>query len=164
MEELRITATRQGEGYSFDVYDAKDLFDRASELLNAQRCAEAVPLYDKVAAEFEGGGYASASLYNAGLCLQALGEFASSAERYSALRERYPASDDRQDASFQLAEVLVQLERWDNLLEVADELLAVESLSSMERLEAMARLVPPGRPSGFQICRSVAVVVSAAAG
>jgi tetratricopeptide (TPR) repeat protein len=139
MEELRITATRQGDGYSFDVYDAKDLFDRATELLNAQKCTEAVPLYDKVSTEFEGGGYASAALYNAGLCLQALGEFAPSAERYIKLRERYPASDDRKDASFQLAEVLVQLERWDEVIALADELLADDKLSSMERLEGMAR-------------------------
>ena len=139
MEELRITATRQGDGYAFEVYDAKDLFDRATELLNAQKCAEAVPLYDKVAAEFEDGGYASAALYNAGLCLQALGQFGPSAERYVKLRERYPASDDRKDASFQLAEVLVQLGRWDEIIAIADELLADEGLSSMERLEAMAR-------------------------
>lgn len=139
MEELRITATKQGEGYSFDVYDAKDLFDRATELLNTQKCTEAVPLYDKVSTEFEGGGFASASLYNAGLCLQALGEFAPAAERYAKLRERYPASDDRKDASFQLAEVLVQLERWDEVVSLADELLADESLTSMERLEGMAR-------------------------
>lgn len=139
MEELRITASKQGDGYSFEVYDAKDLFDRATELLNAQKCDEAVPLYDKVATEFEDGGYASASLYNAGLCLQALGQFGPSAERYQKLRERYPASDDRKDASFQLAEVLVQLERWDEVQSVADELLADESLSSMERLEGMAR-------------------------
>jgi tetratricopeptide (TPR) repeat protein len=139
MEELRITATKQGEGYSFDVYDAKDLFDRATELLNTQKCTEAVPLYDKVSSEFEGGGYASAALYNAGLCLQALGEFAPAAERYAKLRERYPASDDRKDASFQLAEVLVQLERWDEVGTIADELLADERLTSMERLEGMAR-------------------------
>jgi tetratricopeptide (TPR) repeat protein len=139
MEELRITATRKGEGYSFDVYDAKDLFERATELLNAQQCRDAVVLYDKVAKEFEGGGYASASLYNAGLCLQALGDFAASAERYAALRERYPASDDRKDATFQLAEVLVQLERWDEIIKVSDELLADEALSAMERLEGMAR-------------------------
>lgn len=139
MEELRITATRQGDGYSFDVYDAKDLFDRATALLNAQKCAEAVPLYDKVAAEFPDGGYASAALYNAGLCLQALGEFGPSAERYAALRERYPASDDRKDASFQLAEVLVQLERWAEVIAIADELLADDGLTPLERLEGMAR-------------------------
>lgn len=139
MEELRITAKRSGDGYSFEVYDAKDLFDRATALLNAQKCTDAVALYDKVAAEFEGGPYASASLYNAGLCLQALGDFAGAATHYAALRDRYPSSDDRQDASFQLAEVLVQLERWDDVIKVADELLAHEDLSSSERLEGMAR-------------------------
>ena len=139
MEELRITATRQGDGYAFDVYDAKDLFDRATELLNTQKCDQAVPLYDKVAAEFPDGGYASAALYNAGLCLQALGQFGPSAERYAKLRETYPASDDRKDASFQLSEVLVQLERWDEVIALADELLADESLAAYERLEGMAR-------------------------
>jgi tetratricopeptide (TPR) repeat protein len=139
MEELRITAKRGEQGYEFEAYDAADLFKRATELLNQKKCREAVELYDQVAKEFPDGAYASASLYNAGLCLQALGEFGLSADRYSALRQRYPASPDRRDASFQLAEVLVQLSRWPETQAVADELLALGDLSSDERLEAMAR-------------------------
>jgi tetratricopeptide (TPR) repeat protein len=139
MEELRITAKRGQQGYEFAAYDAADLFKRATELLNQKKCREAVELYDQVAKEFADGQYASASLYNAGLCLQALGDFGSSAERYSALRERYPDSPDRRDASFQLAEVLVQLSRWQETQAVADELLALTDLSADERLEAMAR-------------------------
>ncbi|HMI93424.1 MAG TPA: tetratricopeptide repeat protein, partial [Polyangiales bacterium] len=139
MEELRITAKRGQEGYEFEAYDAADLFKRATELLNQKKCREAVELYDRVSKEFPDGGYASAALYNAGLCLQALGEFGLSADRYGALRERYPESPDRRDASFQLAEVLVQLSRWPQTLAVADELLALGDLSSDERLEAMAR-------------------------
>ena len=90
--------------------------------------------------EFADSRYASASLYNAGLCLQALGDFAGSATRYGALRERYPNSEDRKDASFQLAEVLVQLERWrrgDGGRRRAAR--ATNELSADERLEAMAR-------------------------
>jgi len=139
MEELRITAKRGQQGYEFEAYDAADLFKRATELLNQKKCREAVELYDRVAKEFADGGYASAALYNAGLCLQALGEFGLSADRYGALRERYPESPDRRDASFQLAEVLVQLSRWPQTQAVADELLARNDLSSDERLEAMAR-------------------------
>ena len=139
MEELRITAKRGEQGYEFEAYDAADLFNRATELLNQKKCREAVELYDRVSKEFADGGYASASLYNAGLCLQALGDFGSSADRYSALRERYPDSPDRGDASFQLAEVLVQLSRWEETQAVADELLARPDLSADERLEAMAR-------------------------
>jgi tetratricopeptide (TPR) repeat protein len=139
MEELRITAARGQDGYSFEVYDAKDLFARATELLNAQKCAEAVELYDRVAEEFQSSAYASPALYNGGLCLQALGDFKRSADRYALLRKRYPASDDYRDASFQLAEVLIQLERWDETIAAADEMLALQDLRAHERLEGMAR-------------------------
>jgi tetratricopeptide (TPR) repeat protein len=139
MEELRISARRSGGGYMFDVYDANELFTEATRLLDAKQCQPAVTLYDRVATEFGTSRYASASLYNAGLCLQALGDFAGSAQRYEALRDRYPASGDVEDASFQLAEVLVQLERFDDVVTIADELLARETLSADERLEAMAR-------------------------
>jgi len=139
MEELRITASRGEGGYKFEAYDAAELFSRGTDLLNHQKCREAVELYDRVVREFATSEYAPTALYNAGLCLQALGDFAPSAERYSALREHYPDSEDRKDASFQLAEVLVQLERWKDTEAVADELLAREDLSAAERLEAMAR-------------------------
>jgi tetratricopeptide (TPR) repeat protein len=139
MEEMRITARRGPGGYEFEAYDADQLFTRATDLLNAKKCREAVDLYDRLAREFPSSRYVSASLYNAGLCLQALGDFAAAAERYGALRAQHPTSEDVRDATFQLAEVLVQLERWDQVLVVSDELLAVGSLSSDERLEAMAR-------------------------
>ena len=139
MEELRITAARGEQGYRFDVYDAADLFTRATDLLNQQKCREAVELYDRLVREFAASRYASASLYNSGLCLQALADFEASAQRYGALRTGYPQSEDRKDASFQLAEVLVQLERWQDVLAVADELLARDELTADERLEAMAR-------------------------
>jgi hypothetical protein len=139
MEELRITAQRRGEGYDFQAYDAADLFKRATDLLNQKQCREAVGLYDRVVSEFASSRFVSASLYNAGLCLQALADFAGAAQRYDALRQRFPDSEDRKDASFQLAEVLVQLERWPDTMQVADELLARQDLSADERLEAMAR-------------------------
>jgi tetratricopeptide (TPR) repeat protein len=139
MEELRITAARGQQGYKFEAYDAADLFKQATELLNQQKCREAVELYDRLLSEFADSRYASASMYNAGLCLQALADFEGAAKHYGGLRERYPDSEDKKDASFQLAEVLVQLERWDQVLTVADDVLAQTNLSSAERLEAMAR-------------------------
>jgi tetratricopeptide (TPR) repeat protein len=139
-EELRINArAKQGGGYEFESYDAGDLFKRGTELLNAQKCEEAVVLYDRVVAEFESSEYVSASLYNAGLCLQALGKLEGAAERYTKVRTLRPQSDDVKDSSFMLAEVLVQLERWQEAQQLADELLAREDLSQEERLEGMAR-------------------------
>lgn len=139
MDEMRITARRGPGGYQFEAYDADQLFERATALLNAKKCREAVELYDRVEREFPSSRYAPAALYNAGLCLQALADFSAAADRFTSLRERFPASEDVADASFQLAEVLAQLERWDQELAVSDELLARENLSPDERLEAMAR-------------------------
>ncbi len=139
-EELRINArAKQGGGYEFDTYDAGDLFKRATESLNAKKCDEATTLYDKLVDEFPASEYVSAAMYNAGLCQQALGNFAAAADRYTRVRTLRPDSDDVKDASFLLAEVLVQLERFDAVVTLADELLAREDLSSDERLEGMAR-------------------------
>jgi len=139
-EELRINAkAKQGGGYEFESYDAGDLFKRATDLLNAQKCPEAVALYDRVVTEFEASEYVSASLYNAGLCLQALGNFAGAADHYANVRKLRPQSDDVKDSSFLLAEVLIQLERFKDAQLIADELLAREDITQEERLEAMAR-------------------------
>jgi tetratricopeptide (TPR) repeat protein len=139
-EELRIQAkAKEGGGYDFESYDASDLFKRATELLNAQKCAEAVALYDRVVREFDSSQYVSASLYNAGLCLQALGQFDQAAAHYANVRKLRPDSDDVKDASFLLAEVLIQLERWKDALGLSDELLARDGLTQEERLEGMAR-------------------------
>jgi tetratricopeptide (TPR) repeat protein len=139
-EELHINAkAKQGGGYEFESYDAGDLFKRATDLLNQQKCDEAVKLYDRLVTEFEASEYVSASLYNAGLCLQALGNFAGAAEHYSNVRKLRPNSDDVKDASFLLAEVLIQLERWQEAQTIADELLARQDLTQEERLEGMAR-------------------------
>lgn len=139
-EELRINArAKQGGGYEFESYDASDLFKRATELLNAKKCDEAVSLYDRLVAEFESSEYVSSALYNAGLCLQALGKLEAAAEHYTKVRSMRPESDDVKDSSFLLAEVLVQLEHWQQALQIADELLAREDLSQEERLEGMAR-------------------------
>jgi TolA-binding protein len=139
MDEVRIQASHGEDGYRFDAYDAAELFERATASLNRQQCNEAVMLYDRVVAEFESSGYASAALYNAGLCLQAKGDFTGAAQRYARLRDAYPESEDRKDASFQLAEASIQLERWNEVLALADELLTEQELSADERLEAMAR-------------------------
>ena len=139
-DELHINAkAKEGGGYEFESYDAGDLFKHATDLLNAQKCDEAVKLYDRLVTEFEASEYVSASLYNAGLCLQALGNFAGAAEHYGNVRKLRPNSDDVKDASFLLAEVLIQLERWQEAQAIADELLARQDLTQEERLEGMAR-------------------------
>ena len=140
MEELHITAERRQEGdYEFQVYDAAELFNRATDLLNRDRCADAVALYDKLDAEFPDSDYVSAALYNAGLCLQQTQQLAAAQDHYQRLRQRVPGSPDIKDATFQLAAVLVDLARFQDSVAIAEELLARTDLSADERLEALAR-------------------------
>jgi tetratricopeptide (TPR) repeat protein len=139
-EELRINArAKEGGGYEFESYDADDLFKRATEFSNARKCDEAVAMYDRIVSEFASSQYVSAALYNAGLCLQATGNFAAAAEHYQNVRKLRPGSDDVKDASFLLAEVLIQLEHWADAQTLVDELLAREDLTQDERLEGLAR-------------------------
>lgn len=140
MDELHITAERSESGdYDFQVYDASELFTRATDMLNHDRCTDAVKLYDKLNQEFPDSDYISASLYNAGLCLQQSRELAAARDRFVQLRERVPGSPDIKDATFQLAEVLVDLERFQDGVAIAEELLGRQDLNNDERLEALTR-------------------------
>ena len=139
MEELRITARQTGDGMAFDSYDAETLFFRATALLNQRRCPDAVTLYDRIADEFPGSRYRSPALYNAGLCLQDAEQREEAVRRFTRLVEEEPNSPDVKHARFQLAQLHVELEQYDEALEIADGLLRGRELSSDERMEAMAR-------------------------
>lgn len=140
MEAIRITAhPSEGGGFVLDAYDAKDLFDYGTKAFEEKRCEDAVMAYDKLVAEFIDSRFVGPALFNAGLCLQATADFAAAAERYRKLRELRPSSDDYLYTSLRLAEVLVQLEAFDDTLALSEELLARTDLDPYQRLEAMAR-------------------------
>src|SRR5262245_27604289 len=93
MDGVRIVAKHDESGaYSFESYDAEDLFKRGNEQLDQGRCAEAVSLYDKVADEFPDSRYASASLYNAGLCLAQTGQNEPALAHFTRLLTNMPSS------------------------------------------------------------------------
>lgn len=139
MEEMRIVASR-GEGdLVFDTYDAGQLFERGTGLLNEGHCRDAVELYDRVAREFPTSRYVGPALYNAGLCLHQGGELEASAPYYLRVIEHAPGSVDAKHATLQLAQVLIGLERWEDALSLSERLLLREDLSSAERLEGLAR-------------------------
>jgi tetratricopeptide (TPR) repeat protein len=139
MEALRIVAKHdEAGGYSFDAYDAEDLFARANAALDAGKCQEAVPLYDRLLEEFPASHYASAALYNAGLCLAELGQKEPALAHFERLISELPESPDLKHAAFQAGHLHVALERWDGALARADGLLTRTDLDAPERVEAMA--------------------------
>ena len=139
MEALRIVAKTDDQGsYSFESYDAEELFAHANRELDAGRCAEAVALYDKLVREFAGGRYHSAALYNGGLCLAQIGDKEQALKRFETLMSELPSSPDLKHASFQAGHLQVALERWEAGERTASALLARTDLEPSERLEAMA--------------------------
>jgi tetratricopeptide (TPR) repeat protein len=140
MEELRITAATREEGdLELDSYDAETLFNRGFALVNQQRCRDAVVLYDRLANEFPSSRFRSAGLYNAGYCLQDLGDNAEAILRYERLLREGGEDRDVLHASFQLAKLYPLASRFEDEVRIADQLLQNEELTPDERMEALAR-------------------------
>lgn len=139
LEPMRITAHRTDEGtFETRAYDAEMLFREANRHLESGRCDQAVRLYDRVPSEFPSSRYVSPSLYNAGLCLLEGDELAQAAQRFERLLREVPGSPDVQHTRYQLANVYLRLERWDDSLEQARTLLDRTDLTPDERVEAMS--------------------------
>jgi len=140
MDPVRIQAHRDDAGeLRLEAYDAQSLFTAANQALSQNRCDRAVPLYDRIANEFPESRWFSASLYNAGLCLEELHRDAQAIERYTRLQARLPDSPDIKDSLFRAGGCLERLERWADASANFERLLARQDLSGDERMEAMVR-------------------------
>jgi tetratricopeptide (TPR) repeat protein len=140
MEEMRFVASRGEQGLTLDAYDAGQLFDRGTTVLNAGRCTEAVEgPYARLFREFPSSRFVVLAHYNVGLCLQQAAELGAAVPHYQRVLELAPASRDGRHAAFQLTQILMALERWEDGLRAAERLLLREDLESFERLEALAR-------------------------
>ncbi len=139
MEPLRIAARRDEHGHvQLEAYDARTLFRKGTEALDAGRCEQAIAHYERLAEEFPESRWLSAALYNAGWCALQGRDFERAASLYERLLAMRPRSRDAKDARFQLASALFELHRWERLRKVAEALLDLPELSADERIEAMA--------------------------
>ncbi|MEM7436395.1 MAG: tetratricopeptide repeat protein [Myxococcota bacterium] len=118
---------------------ARPAFGAALAQLHAQECDSAVEGFDRLVVEFPESRYVSASLYNAGLCLQRTSRWDDAADRYERLLHLRPGSQDTKHARFQLAFLYIETKRYRDALEVAELLEARLDLTSDERSEIMAR-------------------------
>ena len=119
--------------------EARVAFADALQQMKTGECDRAVTSFDRVVEIFPDSRYVSASLYNAGLCLQRLERWRESTERYERLLRLRPGSRDTKHTRFQLAFLYVETRRFDEALETTDLLLGHTGLTSDERSEVMAR-------------------------
>ncbi len=119
--------------------EARAAFADALAEMKANECGRAVTSFDGIVEAFPESRYVSASLYNAGLCLQRLERWRESTKRYERLLQLRPGSRDTKHTRFQLAFLYIETRRFDDALETTELLLGHTGLTSDERSEVMAR-------------------------
>ena len=141
MEEMRVVASRgQGGDVVFESYDAGQLFEQGTRLLQAGRCRDAVEqFYDRLIEEFPSSRFTPLAYYNSGLCLHEGGELEASIPYYQGVLRVAARGRDSRHAALQLAQVFIGLERWEPALEVMERTLLRDDLTPPERLEGLAR-------------------------
>jgi len=137
MDPIVFTA---GKGGTVEVKDPADPFERAAEAYKADRYADALALFDQVAAEHPGTQHARSSLYNAGLSLEQLDRKPEAVQRFRRLADEYPESPEALDALFRLGSTLVQLRQWPASAEAHQRILKRTGLTLSDQVEAHARL------------------------
>ncbi len=135
-----------------EVVDPAELFERAGKAFQEKKFADAAAIYDDLVARFGESRFVTPSLYNAGLALEGLDDFAGAAERYKKIVARGDAScggqsgqsnqkscSDLLDAAFRLGSVYAELKKWEAADDLYVELLKRADLTLSDRVEAMAR-------------------------
>jgi tetratricopeptide (TPR) repeat protein len=111
-------------------------FERARTLLLSDKPREAAELFERLVRMAPQGEVAPPSLFNAGVAREELGDREAAAERYREVARRFPEHAVARGALFRLSRAAAHLERWPELVEVADRVLARRDLSVLETVEA----------------------------
>jgi tetratricopeptide (TPR) repeat protein len=106
------------------------LFKMANSYFDSGRYDEARKLYSKIVREYFQTYDVFSSLFNLGLIAIKKKEWESAAKNLKAALVVVKKAEDRKDTYFLLLDVLRQIEKWDELLEKAKEMLSSPLLSS----------------------------------
>jgi tetratricopeptide (TPR) repeat protein len=111
-------------------------FEQARALLAAEKYREAGAAFDRLLRLSPDGIVAPPSLFNRGIAHDGLGERDLGADRYRELLRRFPDHSLAPSARGRLLRSLGYLERWSELVTVADQVLAEPHLSVLQTIEA----------------------------
>lgn len=114
-------------------------FERAKGLLLAGEFRAAAEGFDKLTRLCPDGIVTAPSLYNAAFAYESLGERETSAERHRELLRRYPGHALEKSALFRLGRLLAYLERWSELVTLADRMIGLANLGPLEVIEARSQ-------------------------
>ena len=137
MDPITLVAGRDGK---VTISDPAEPFAAAAAAYQADRYADALALFDRVATENPATQHGRSSLYNAGLCLEQLGRKQEATQRYRKLADENPDAPEALDALYRLGSTLVALKDWPASEEVHQRILKRKDLTLSDRVEAYARL------------------------
>jgi tetratricopeptide (TPR) repeat protein len=130
----------EGGAAGLDIYTDSDLFRRAGDAYDASDWKAAFNIYRKIIDKFPASDYSILSYYNAGLCLEKLGEYEKAAQYYLATSELIsPEAALALDVAVHLGGVYEQTSRWSLAAETFAELLARRDLPEEDRWRFEAR-------------------------
>jgi tetratricopeptide (TPR) repeat protein len=111
-------------------------FERARSLLLSSRPREAAEIFDRLTRLAPDGEVAPPSLLNAGIAYEDLRDPSAAADRYREVLRRFPEHTAARGALVRLARAAAYLERWEEVVQAADRLLARDDLTVLEAIEA----------------------------
>jgi tetratricopeptide (TPR) repeat protein len=138
--EFNVVGRPDGTG---EAYDARLLFDRASNALQTRRFDEALRDYDRLVGEFSASPLVVPAHFNRGQCLQATNRPQDAIAAYNTAADAAAATgrdnDLARDAWFRVAVVAESANRPDEIVTATDHILALRGLALIDRVEALGR-------------------------
>jgi tetratricopeptide (TPR) repeat protein len=111
-------------------------FERGRALLLAEKYKDAAEIFDQLLRLSPNGEVAPPSLYNSAVALEGLNKRKDAIARYNDLLTRFPEHATARGALFRLGRLYGYLERWSELVSIAERVLARKDLSVLEAIEA----------------------------
>jgi TolA-binding protein len=117
-------------------YDAEQLMEVGRQQMAAEAWDRAVAVFERLLAEFPTSDYVASALYNTGLCLEHLAEWAQAADRYQRIIDGFAGGETARDAHFRKALMMGKLERWEDVANTFWAIRQLPGLSTLDELEA----------------------------
>lgn len=135
---LEVTGSEDGNPVT-TAFDQKELFEKGHAHLQKEEWAEAEQHFAKILEYFPEGRYASAALYNRGLCLEALKRYSEAAALFRRYTQLAKDPEDRLDGEYHWGYNLVQSGDHPTAIQLFDRLLSDAALGARDRAEAHLR-------------------------
>lgn len=139
LEPMRIEVGRSGEGEQIEIYDARELFDRASIAFDAGGFDLAIELYGRLVSEFPDSQLVAPALYNWGLALEGKGQLDQAIDQFRQAASAGKGTRHELDALIRIGAVLADKGRFAEAEAQYQALLGKGGLAASDRVELLAR-------------------------